>query len=435
MSFESFQRLGSNEKKEARPNELELSDETTREFGGKTYKSPPPDVSDQVDDFKIDFDEIEDATDEELMQFFQRLQSGLQLNSSEKLNAIKSKLRDFFRRQSRHKYFSKHVAFNDKRYAHFDVMAKVATLEVEGVEAGLRYGDVKQVFERQVNFSEQSQVAKRIRSALDFLATAIPEGSKTFRSRSITQSMITLICHLQQSNNLQGKEKETAEFADHFVKTLAAEVEKGREATDIDYITFQKSVNANVRSGPAVRHRVLLRKLFQFAPDVIDLVSDQAVASANISDQISVLGKDIRRTITLLNDAHSGTHGEDLFKSTNKTAAAQNALSEPIRSYTDYKLLMEHLYFLFWEGPGSRLPSKPQSFADINALRTELEHDTDHGKTRDVSRKKLKHGQTFMKYAGSTSPAVASPARFPVLQLKLLDAIRTDLQNLISQRA
>ena len=152
--------------------ELDLSDDTAKEFGGKTYRSLPVDVSDKVDDFEIDFDEIYDANDTDLMEFFQRLQSGLQLNSSEKLNAIRSKLRTFCRNQSNHDFFINRVAFSDKRYAHFDVMAKVATLEVEGVGTGLRFADVKQVFESQANFSEQSQVAKRIRSALDFLAIA-----------------------------------------------------------------------------------------------------------------------------------------------------------------------------------------------------------------------------------------------------------------------
>jgi hypothetical protein len=222
--------------------ELELSEDTAKEFKGKTYKALPVDISDQVDDFEIDFDEIQDATDKEIRDFFQRLQSGLQLNSSEKLNAIPSKLRAFCRKQSQHDFFTKHVVFNDKRYAHFDVMAKVATLEVEGVGAALRYSDVQRVFESQANFSEQSQVAKRVRSALDFLASAIPENTKTFRNRSITQSFITLICHLQRSNTLKGKEKTIAAFAEHFVKELAHEVEKGRDATDSDYIIFQKSV-------------------------------------------------------------------------------------------------------------------------------------------------------------------------------------------------
>ena len=87
--------------------ELELSEATAKEFKGKTYRALPVETSDRVDDFEIDFDEIEDATDKEIRDFFQRLQSGLQLNSSEKLNAIPSKLRTFCRKQSEHYFFKR----------------------------------------------------------------------------------------------------------------------------------------------------------------------------------------------------------------------------------------------------------------------------------------------------------------------------------------
>ncbi len=170
---------------------------------------------------------------------------------------------------------------------------------------------------------------------------------------------------------------------------------RGREATDNDYITFQKSVNANVRSGATIRHKVLLRKLFQFDPDILDLMDDRVVAAADFSSEIVELGREIRQMIVLVNDAHAASVGGELFKSTNKTVAALSALSEPIKSYKHYKAFVEHLYFQLWERPGSKLADKPQSFTDINALRTELQHDTDHGKAKDVVKKKLKHGQVF----------------------------------------
>ena len=71
---------------------------------------------------------------------------------------------------------------------------------------------------------------------------------------------------------------------------------------------------------------------------------------------------------------------------------------------------------------------KPESFKDINALRTEEQHDVDHGDSKSVQKKKMKGGETFKKYTGATSPAVAAPTRFPLLQLELLRAVRSDLQ-------
>lgn len=412
--------------------ELELSAETAEKFGGKTYKELAPEVSDQVDDFEIDFDEIQEASDVELMEFFQRLQSGLELNSSERLNAISSKLKDFCKRMSKHEFFKSRVAFADKRYAHFDVMAKVAALEVEGLSTGLRYEDVKGVFEAQSNFSDQSQVAKRIKSALDFLAKAIPVNSRALRSRSVTQSLITVICRLQNNDALKGHELKLGEFTAQFVNGLATEVEKGQQATDADFIDFQKSINANVRTGPVVRNRVLLRKLFDFDPDLLDRADESSIASVNFKSDIAAAAKDIRDLLFNINETYAAKQGVDLFKPTNKTAAAQNAIGEPIERFEQYKALIENMFFLFWEGPGSKIEARPESFLDIRTLRTDAEHDTDHGSEKEAAKKKLKHGEVFKKYSAATSPAVASPVRFTRLQLHLLIALKKDLTSILA---
>jgi hypothetical protein len=66
-------------------NELTVSEESAQQFGGPYYKDLPQRVSDTFDDFEIEFDAIEDASEEELKQFFQRLQQGLPLTSSVEL--------------------------------------------------------------------------------------------------------------------------------------------------------------------------------------------------------------------------------------------------------------------------------------------------------------------------------------------------------------
>jgi hypothetical protein len=113
-------------------NTLSLSAESTKRFKASSYKDLPSANSDAFDDFEIEYDEITDAEEPELKEFFQRLQRGLPLTSSEKLNAVHSQLRDYCRSLSRHRFFGKKVAFADKRYAHFDVAAKVAAIEIEG---------------------------------------------------------------------------------------------------------------------------------------------------------------------------------------------------------------------------------------------------------------------------------------------------------------
>ena len=84
-----------------------------------------------------------------------------------------------------------------------------------------------------------------------------------------------------------------------------------------------------------------------------------------------------------LNEKHSAQHGEDLFKATNRTTQAQANLGKTIEDYDDYKSFIGDLYFLFWESVGSRLDGRmPPSFEDVNTLRTDLQHDVDHGRKR-----------------------------------------------------
>jgi uncharacterized protein with ParB-like and HNH nuclease domain len=94
-------------------NELALSPQTAAAFGGLRYRDLPQAVSDAFDDFEIEYDVIEDASEAELKEFFQRVQAGLPTTSSEKLNATHSKLRDYCRKVSKHSFFGKTVAIPD----------------------------------------------------------------------------------------------------------------------------------------------------------------------------------------------------------------------------------------------------------------------------------------------------------------------------------
>ena len=58
-------------------NTLSLSEASAKQFGGLYYKDLSTRASDAFDDFEIEYDEIEDSTEEELKEFFQRLQQGL----------------------------------------------------------------------------------------------------------------------------------------------------------------------------------------------------------------------------------------------------------------------------------------------------------------------------------------------------------------------
>ena len=411
-------------------NNLTLSEESAREFGGDCYNALPESISDLFDDYEMEFDEITNATDEDIKEFFQRLQAGLPLTSSEKLNAEHSKLRDFCASAAKDRFFSDTTVIADKRYAYFDIVAKVAVLEIEGINAGLRYEDVRDVFRTNTSFSRQSAAAKRIGSALKFLADSFPESYRPFRNRTIVQSIITFVCHLLEVG-LESEQKETLRcFIERFLKESSVQVELGQEATDHDFIEFHRSINANVKSAARTRQTILLRKLFQRHPEFYSVLSDSEELESGLVENIATKAQTIRGFVEECNELYSATNGDDLFKATNRTAHALVDIGTPARSLDDYKNFIDHLYFVFREGCGQRISSPPPSFIDVNDLRTMLQHDVDHGKRSKISARRKGLSATFAKYSGVGSPLAVHPRLFLLVQANILIAIESDLRSL-----
>lgn len=353
------------------------------------------------------------------------------MTTSERLNSIHSKLRDFCKRQAGHVFFKETVRLTNKRYAHFDVLVKSAAIEIDGFNVGLRYDDLKDVFESSNNFSPNSIVAKRIKNALKFLHTALPNNISVLRNRSMIQSFINLACTIVESKADKGNEVAFGKFVAHFASELSKQVEMGHSATDLDYISFQKTVNANVRSGALTRHQIMVRKLLQFHPEFAEALTADSIAASGIKDYVAEIGGRISERITRVNEIYASTNGVDLFKPTNKTISSLSEIGKLISDFDGYKSFVDALYFLFWEGPGSKLSgSEPLSFKDVNDLRTALQHDVDHGKASKVKSKRKKLGSTFQKYSGALAPTAMSPDRFPVVQLAVLTAIESDLRAL-----
>lgn len=413
-------------------NELSLSEPSQKRFGAKFYKDLNDSVSDAFDDFEIQFDEIVDADEKDLKEFFLRLQEGLPLTSSEKLNAVDSKLRDFCVKLAKSGFFVSTCALADKRYAYFDIASKAITLEIEGLGIGLRLDDMREVFESQASFSPNSQVAKRIKAALSLLENTFPKDSLLFRNRAITQSFITLACRVVENSPDLDKLPMLESFGKRFLSELSSQVQLGHAATDPDYIAFQKTINANVKSGPRTRHRVLIRKLLQHNPELANIFDPITLAEGALDQEVLHQGESIAGLITTVNEAYASANGVDLFKPTNKTANALKVIRTPVKSYEDWKRFVESLYFLFREGPGSKLNSKwPPSFVDINDLRTALQHDVDHGEKKKVEKQRKQLSATFKRLSGSQSPELVDPAHFIAIQSRLLAQVLQDIHELI----
>ena len=288
------------------------------------------------------------------------------------------------------------------------------------------------VFDSQAAFSSRSNVGKRLRAALDFLDNGFDaDTGKVLRNRTVVQSLLTLACRLLRSSNIGGQEKRIAALFTTFLHELNRQVELGRNATDRDYLEFQRTINANIKEGARIRHQILIRKFLAHDPAVANLLDPASITESVNKKEIAAVADPIIKRVGEINEQYAAQHGKDLFKATNRTVQAQTNLSKTIADFDGYKSFIGDLYFLFWESVGSRLDGRMSpSFEDVKMLRTGLQHDVDHGRGTRVKAKKLKIGQVFKKYAGAPSPAGLDPERFLLVQANLLDALRRDLQQM-----
>ena len=277
----------------------------------------------------------------------------------------------------------------------------------------------------------RKQDCLEVQRSIYFLSSSLDGCSSILRNRSFVQSLITLGCSIVKSNNYHGLDGDFKVFVSEFIGNLSLQVEMGQRATDKDYIDFQKTISANTKAGPKIRHSVLMRKLLSGYPRFSKCFNSEELEEVGVAQEVKFLGQKVSDQISKVNDMYSSKSGGDLFKPTNKTVRALQSLSRPISGYGSYKNLIEEMYFLFHEGPGSKLDGcVPGSFIDVNKLRTNLQHDVDHGRQGRVKKKMVDLGGSFERYSGYTSPEMIEDGSFVVVQANLLAAVMKDLLGL-----
>ena len=414
---------------------LKLGPSVGRTYGGAAYAKLKPDYSDAFDDFEIDIEEIEDATDDELQDLFVRLQLGTPLTTAEKLNALGGDARDFAHSIADQQFFRRRIGVRDTRYAHFDIAAKWLFIEARGVQPQMRFLQLEAFLRDNRSFDSASAVGKRIKSSLRYLELAFPREATELRNRASVLSVCMLAARVVEANIPRSTAPRFGAFIRKFFADLTAEVEKGAEATDADLLAYQEAISYGSTGGDSISQRlsilgqrlVTFDSAFNAVPHPGGKVDGGTTTLEGISEEISSL-------IYRVNERAASTAGEDTFKLTNKSARGIQRIASVCKNESDFKDLADSLYFIVYEGSGDckRLPSPPPEFAmDVKFLRNHLRHDLDHGDAREIAKKRRRSASILRKYLGKPSIAECGPADFSAGQLRLLDELKLMLRQLV----
>jgi hypothetical protein len=416
-------------------NKISLSVESQEAYGGPLYKDLKPSVSDKFDDYILQIEEIEEATDDEVKELFQRLQLGTALNTPEKLNAIESGLRDFLRDLSQHSFFKEKVAAQDTRYAHFDTCGKVAFLLLKGIQRRMRFAELENMFKDNTSFSPSSALGRRLKSLFDSMNRIFPNKTSALRNRASIVSFCYLVSQIQETGQLRKMEKRLGDFFEKFSSNLRSEVEKGQKATDTDSIEYQLAVSYGTSERESIekRNEILIKKLILFDPSFAYYFLREEPSEKSIEKQVLTLANGIGDLIYKCNETYRARAGEDIFKSTNETVKGLRLIGDPVKDPESYGQFVDALYKIVYEGSGagSRLGSPlPAIVSDIITLRTDLRHDVDHGKHSKIRAKEKRLSETVTKYSGKSSIQLLGKEDFLALQLSILDRLKNYLETL-----
>ena len=409
-------------------NKLHLEASAARSYGGSTYKKLKPDDSDGFDDFEIDIEEIDDATDDELKELFVRLQLGTPLTTAEKLNALGGEARDFARWIAAQPFFRKRIGVRDTRYAHFDIATKWLFIEARGVQSQMRFPQLENFLRDNRSFDSAGQAGKRIKTALKYLDGAFPTDASQLRNRASVLSVCMLAATLIEAGLPRSTAPQFGDFIARFFADLTAEVEKGAKATDTDLLRYQEAISYGSTGGDSIRQRlaILSKCLVTSDATFTSLGRRSSSGDESIAAALIEMVEEVSERIFSINEKASAT-GADVFKMTNKSSRAIKKLALPCDTEKSFGEIVDSLYFLVYEGTGEckRLPSPPPDFAmDVKFLRTHLRHDLDHGDEREAQKKRRRGAALLRKYLGKQSLGECGPEDFAAGQLRFLDGLK-----------
>ena len=407
---------------------LTLADDTARLTNATVYSDFTDDASDAFDDFEIEIEEIEGASDRDLEELFKRLQLGTPLNTAERLNAISGNLRDFCHEMAEQPFFAQRIGIKNTRYTHFETVVKWVFVEARGIHPKMRLLQLEALLEENRTFSRSSELAMRIKGAVEFLGRAFPADCRVVRNRANALSVCMLASRVH-TQRLSASTVHFRDFVETFFAQLSAEVQRGSRALDKELLRYQQAITSGSTGGDSVRARIgiITKRLATHAPVFAALLSS---SYSEVQDVVSRAVGELQRTaeelVYELNRIYSGTHGEELFKMTTKTSRAIHAIGDPCIDVGSYGSFIDNLYFIVYEGSGScnRLPDPVPDFAmNVKFLRSDIRHDLDHGPRPAVAKKLIRGANVFEKYSGKKTPEECGSDEFTSTQLRILDTL------------
>lgn len=251
-------------------------DEEFTDIEGKTFQELTEEQKAIVENHPFTIIEIAEASELDLSDLFLRLQLGVPTNSGEKLNAIKSNMREFVKKLAKTEFMT-NVSIPKRRFAKEQVCAQICrnslNLFLEKGFHDAKFEDLKDMYKSNFDFSEESEEAKRILNTFDTLNEIFGVAAVEIRNRAGIVSIYFLAEEQILTDDLY--HELIKNFYLLFLKELKEDVAKGLDAEKRSLITYYNKVVQGADSGSAIKFRHnALKEFFEHYKRTNEIMSD-----------------------------------------------------------------------------------------------------------------------------------------------------------------
>jgi len=246
-----------------------LSDETAK-YGGKYWKELEPNVQwGQFMNRLVYTTKIYSVDDETTSRIFLRVQEGMPLNSAEKLNAMRGKLRNKIFELSQHPFF-KQTSISEFRFAYRYLCAQICLQELDdGVSnhnfKQAKFTNLKKLYE---GYRDKlpSTVLDRMSSTFNFLQNTLGSSSQVIEKKSDFLTIYVLASYILQKFAVKGKEAKFKDFVIDFLQKVETTTYKDTEG----YFAYWTARSSSPDSKGQIENRfqIILRKFLEYEPTI-----------------------------------------------------------------------------------------------------------------------------------------------------------------------
>lgn len=152
-----------------------------------------------------------------------------------------------------------------------------------------------------------------------------------------------------------------------------------------------------------------------------------------LEKEIHTLSNDVFSLMSDCNNICSSKSKKEIFKITNRMFRRIADVGKPVKTGDEFGNLIDALYEIIYEGSGS-LNRIPESFKKsdfigfvIKFLRADLRHDLEHGKEKEIKKKKARLAKIYGRYTGKTSLSSLENKDFSKIQVDILRELKSFL--------